>query len=70
VLKRKLALSIAHWGDDAGEGAGEGAAHIEAVIAKLTQLGYLNDAAYAELKTGALHRRGKGARAIRAGLAA
>jgi regulatory protein len=66
VLKRKVARSAAHWGDDTAEGA----AHIETVIAKLTELGYLNDAAYAELKTGVLHRRGKGARAIRASLAA
>ncbi|CAA7624754.1 Regulatory protein RecX [Magnetospirillum sp. LM-5] len=66
VLKRKVVRSVAHWGDDADQAL----AHIEAVIAKLTQLGYLNDSAYAELKTGALHRRGKGARAIRASLAA
>jgi regulatory protein len=66
VLLRKVDRSLAHWG-----GAREPAADlIEALIAKLSGLGYLNDAAYAEQKVRVLHRRGKGGRAIRAALAA
>lgn len=66
VLLRKVDRSVAHWG-----GAREDhAAQVDAVIAKLARLGYLNDAAYAEAKVRALHRAGKGSRTIRATLAA
>lgn len=66
VLMRKVDRSLAHWGGERAEAAGQ----VEAVIAKLTRLGYLNDAAYAEAKTRALHRQGKAGRTIRATLAA
>lgn len=66
VLLRKVDRSVAHWG---GERADHLAA-VDAVIVKLTGLGYLNDQAFAEMKTRALHRQGKGSRAIRATLAA
>lgn len=66
VLMRKVARSVAHWGGDAADHA----AQVDAVIAKLSRLGYLNDAAYAEAKVRALHRAGKGSRTIRATLAA
>jgi regulatory protein len=66
VLLRKVARSVAHWGGDAAS-HGE---QVDAVIAKLARLGYLNDAAYAEAKVRALHRAGKGSRTIRATLAA
>lgn len=66
VLMRKVARSAAHWGGDAADYA----AQVDTVIAKLSRLGYLNDAAYAEAKVRALHRAGKGSRTIRATLAA
>jgi regulatory protein len=71
VLMRKVDRSLAHWGEEAGGGGREAcAAQVDAVIAKLARLGYLNDAAYAEMKTRSLHRQGKGSRTIRATLAA
>lgn len=66
VLMRKVDRSVRHWG---GERADHAPA-VEAVIAKLTGLGYLDDTAYAEIKARGLSRQGKGARAIRATLAA
>lgn len=66
VLMRKADRSLAHWGGERAEAAGQ----VDAVIAKLAGLGYLDDAAYAALKTRSLHRQGKGTRIIRAALAA
>lgn len=66
VLLRKVDRSVAHWGGERQDHAGA----VDAVIAKLSRLGYLNDAAYAEAKVRALHRAGKGTRTIRATLAA
>lgn len=66
VLMRKIDRSVAHWG---GERA-EHVAQVDTVMAKLTRLGYLDDQAYAAMKTRALNRQGKGSRAIRATLAA
>ncbi|MGE4279459.1 MAG: regulatory protein RecX [Magnetospirillum sp.] len=66
VLMRKIDRSVAHWG---GERA-DHMTHVDAVIAKLSRLGYLDDQAYAAMKTRALNRQGKGSRAIRATLAA
>ena len=66
VLMRKVDRSLAHWGGERETCS----AQVDAVIAKLAGLGYLNDAAYAEMKTRALHRQGKGSRTIRATLAA
>ena len=44
---------------------GEGEPWIESVIGRLTRVGLLDDAAYARGRAGALHRKGKSARAIR-----
>lgn len=66
VMLRKIDRSVAHWG---GERADHLAA-LDAVIAKLAGLGYVNDESFAAMKTRALHRQGKGSRAIRATLAA
>lgn len=43
---------------------GEGEPWVESVIARLTRVGLLDDAAYARGRAGALHRKGKSARAI------
>lgn len=66
VLMRKVDRSLAHWGGAREEAVAE----VEAVLAKLSRLGYLDDAAYAQQKTRSLHRRGDSARTIRAKLAA
>lgn len=66
VLMRKVARSVAHWGGESQDHA----AQVDATLAKLARLGYLDDAAYAESKVRALHRSGKGTRTIRATLAA
>lgn len=66
VLLRKVDRSVAHWGGTREDHLSQ----VDAVIAKLARLGYLNDAAYAEAKVRALHRAGKGSRTIRATLAA
>jgi regulatory protein len=66
VLMRKVDRSLAHWG---GEPA-EAAAMVDAALAKLQGLGYLDDARYAEGRSRSLHRRGGSLRTIRASLAA
>lgn len=66
VLMRKVDRSLAHHGGDRAEAA----LQVAAVVEKLTGLGYVNDAAYAEMKTRGLHRKGSSTRAIRATLAA
>lgn len=66
VLMRKIDRSIAHWGGERVEHAQA----LDAVITKLAGLGYIDDQAYAGMKTRSLHRQGKGMRAIRATLAA
>jgi regulatory protein len=66
VLLGKVDRSLAHWG---GERA-ESAPLVEAVLAKLAGLGYLDDAAYARNKAAGLHRRGMSRRAARAALVA
>ncbi|TAN63379.1 MAG: regulatory protein RecX [Magnetospirillum sp.] len=66
VLMRKVERSLAHHGGEPAE-----AAHlVDAVIARLAGLGYLDDGAYAETKARALHRRGGSLRTIRATLSA
>ena len=70
VLMRKVDRSLAHWGDDAGNGRSDAAQWVEAVLTKLAGLGYLDDSAYAAQKAAGLHRRGRPARGIRAALAA
>ncbi|MFD2233696.1 regulatory protein RecX [Phaeospirillum tilakii] len=66
VLLTKARRSLAHHGGEREEAE----ALIEAVIARLAGLGYLDDAAYAEMKTASLIRRGGSRRAIQAKLAA
>lgn len=65
VLMRKVDRSLAHWGGERDEAAG----WVDAVLLKLTGLGYVDDDAYAAMKTRGLHHRGKGMRVIRATLA-
>ena len=66
VLMRKVDRSLgAHGGE-----AAEATALVDAVMARLAGLGYLDDGAYAETKVRALHRRGGSLRTIRATLAA
>ncbi len=66
ILMRKVDRSLAHHGGEAAELA----PLVDAVIAKLAGLGYLDDGAYAETKVRTLHRRGGSLRTIRATLAA
>ncbi len=66
VLMRKVDRSLAHWGGERDEAA----PLVEALIAKLAGLGYLDDAAYAEIKVRGLRRKGASARLISATLAA
>ncbi|WP_096704596.1 regulatory protein RecX [Magnetospirillum sp. 15-1] len=66
VLMRKVDRSLAHWGGEREE-AGQA---VDAVIAKLAGLGYLDDAAYAEIKVRGLRRKGASTRLISATLAA
>ncbi len=66
VLLRKVELSAqAH--DTNRE---EGARWVEALIERYCSSGLLNDAAYAQMKAGSLHRRGTSSRAIREKLSA
>ena len=44
--------------------SGSGAPPVEALVERFTRLGYVNDAAFAEAKTGALLRRGYGERRV------
>lgn len=66
VLMRKVDRSLAHWGGERDEAA----PLVEALIAKLAGLGYLDDSAYAEIKVRGLRRKGASARLISATLAA
>jgi regulatory protein len=47
-----------------GEGEGDGRAAVEAVIARFVELGYVDDAGFAKMRSGSLLRRGYGARRI------
>jgi regulatory protein len=66
VLMRKVDRSLAHW---VGE-RDEAVPMVEAVIAKLAGLGYLDDSAYAGTKVRGLRRKGASARLIQAALSA
>lgn len=66
VLLRKVARSAEAHGTDPEEGA----AAVEALIARLQQRGLVDDAAYAESRARALRRRGASAAGVRAKLAA
>ena len=70
-LKRKLrerGWAVADCGpDDEGDpdqARAEGAAHIAALIARFVEIGYIDDAGFARMKTGSLLRRGYGGRRI------
>ena len=63
---RKVDRSLAHWGGEREEAV----QMVNVALEKLASLGYLDDAAYARMKAGGLHRRGKACRVIRATLAA
>ncbi len=65
VLMRRVRRSAREHGTDPSEGA----ALVEALIARFLRSGLLDDRAYAEAKTASLHRRGGSARAIAAKLA-
>jgi regulatory protein len=49
-----------------GQGEGEAGAAIEALVADLVRLGYVDDASYAEMQAVSLSRRGYGARRVAA----
>lgn len=66
VLMRKVDQSARAHGTDPAEGG----RWVEALIERYLRSGLLNDAAYAEMKTSGLRRRGTSARAIRMKLAA
>lgn len=66
VLLRKVDQSARAHGTDAVEGR----KWVDALIERYLRSGLLNDAAYAEMKTSGLRRRGTSARAIRMKLAA
>ncbi|CAA7618837.1 Regulatory protein RecX [Magnetospirillum sp. UT-4] len=65
VLMRKVDRALEHWGGERSEAA----AQVDATMAKLARLGYLDDSAYAATKARALNRQGRPVRVIRAALA-
>ncbi|MCC7167685.1 MAG: RecX family transcriptional regulator [Rhodospirillales bacterium] len=69
-LRRLLARKVARSAEEHGTDPEEGAKAIETLIAKFTRQGFLDDRAFAALKTTALHRRGMAGRRIRQTLAA
>ncbi len=67
VLLRRVRVAIARgWDGDAAAAA----VWAEAVVERMTGLGYLDDAAYAGARARTLHRRGRPLKVIRADLAA
>ncbi len=64
VMMRKVQLSAQHHETDPEEGA----MVIEELIKRFQGVGVLNDAQYAELRAGSLHRRGNSKRLINAKL--
>lgn len=60
VLMRKVDRSLAHWGGEREDCA----QLVDAAIAKLARLGYLDDGAYAETKVRSLQRKGASRRLI------
>jgi len=65
LLMRRVERSARVHGTDRDEGA----AAVDEIVLKFQEWGYLNDRAYAEMRVGALHRRGASGRAIRHRLA-
>jgi len=64
VLMRRVEKSARAHGTDRAEGA----TAVDAIVARFLAAGMLDDRAYAEARAGTLHRRGAGARKIRATL--
>lgn len=65
VMMRKVDRSLAFWGGDRDEAA----EMVEALIVKLSEAGWLDDARFVAARVEELHRRGGSQRAIRAKLA-
>lgn len=65
VLMRKVARAAAFHGDDPAEGA----ALVEALLARYRASGLLDDVSYAGARSRSLHRRGSPGRAVRQALA-
>lgn len=71
VLMRKVERSLAYWNvEGQDEGRAEAVGLVDAVLAWLTGLGYVDDERYAEAKAGSLRAKGRPERAVRAQLAA
>lgn len=64
ILRDRVRRSVAEHDTDPDEGA----AAIDAVVLKLTRLGYIDDGRLAKAKVATLRGRGKSARAIRAAM--
>lgn len=61
VLERKVKRHVREKGGDAAGAA----PMIDAVVARMVNAGYVDDARLAEAKAGSLHRQGKSARVVR-----
>jgi regulatory protein len=66
LLMQRVRRSCAHHGDAVSDGE----TLVDAEIGRLLRSGFLNDDEFAASRARLLHRRGKGQRAIRAGLQA
>ncbi len=60
LLERKVKLGLREKGGDPAAAR----VMVEAVVARMAQAGYLDDARFAESKTASLHRQGKSSRVI------
>lgn len=60
ALGKRVARSVAELGTDAGEGA----AHVEAVVNELRRRGFVDDARFARARIRALRRKGTSGRAV------
>lgn len=69
-VRRVLGRRVARAAEETGADPEPAIAAIDAVIGKLTRLGYLDDARFVESRVRVLRKRGKSARAIRAALSA
>ncbi len=61
VLMRRVTASARNHGTDPEEGAQV----VDRLVTRFTELGYLDDKGYADMRVGSLHRRGVSRRAIR-----
>lgn len=71
VLMRKVSRSLAHWAGEEGDeqGRDEATALVDAVLAWLQGLGYLDDERYAAAKASSLRAKGRPEKMVRAHLA-